>query len=80
MPPRFARLAAFGAYGASAGFVALFAAIAFISRHTTTGGMMPVLSVVTWISLGIVVLALVAVHVVLARQLAALADGKPRPV
>lgn len=80
MPPRLARLAAYGAYGACAGFVALFVTVAFISRHTVTGGMMPVLSVVTWISLGIVVLALVAVHVILARQLAALAEGKPKPV
>jgi TRAP-type C4-dicarboxylate transport system permease small subunit len=80
MPPRLARLAAFGAYGACAAIVALFAAVAFISRHTTTGGMMPALSVVTWISLGIVVLALVAAHIILARQLVALADGKRRPV
>lgn len=80
MPARLARVAAFGAYGACAAIVALFAAVAFISRHTATGGMMPVLSVVTWISLGVVVLALVAVHVILARQLVALADGKARRV
>ncbi len=80
MPPKIARLAALGAFSACAAFVALFAFVAFISRHTPTGGMMPELSVVTWISLGIVVLALVAVHIVIGRQLMAVADGRPRSV
>ena len=50
MPPKIARLAGLGAFGACAAFVALFAYVAYISRHTPTGGMMPALSAVTWIS------------------------------
>jgi hypothetical protein len=42
--------------------------------------MMPVLSVVTWISVGLVVLALVGLHVVIAKQLLSLSRGDARPV
>ena len=81
MPPRIARLAGLGAYGACALFIAIFAYVAFISRHTTTGGMMTALSVVTWISLALVVIALIAVHIALAKQLLYIAGGGgPRSV
>jgi hypothetical protein len=76
MPPKIARLVGLGAFGACAAFVALFAYVAYLSRHTSTGGMMPALSAVTWISLGVVVLALVAAHVVLGKQLLELAEGR----
>ena len=75
MPPKIARLAGLGAFGACAGFVALFAYVAYLSRHTPTGGMMPALSAVTWMSLGLVVLALIAVHVAIGRQLMYIANG-----
>jgi hypothetical protein len=75
MPPKIARLAGLGAFGACAGFVALFAYVAYISRHTPTGGMMPVLSAVVWISLGLVVLALIAVHVAIGKQLLYIGNG-----
>jgi hypothetical protein len=42
--------------------------------------MMPVLSVVVWISVGLVVLALIGLHVVLAKQLLLLSRGEARPV
>lgn len=81
MPPKVARLAGLGAFAASGGFVALFAYVAYISRYTTTGGMMPALSAVSWISLGLVVLALIAVHVVIGRQLLYVGrGGGPRGV
>ena len=80
MPPKIARLAGLGAFGACALFVALYAFVAYISRHTTYGGMMPALSAVTWISLALVVLALIAVHVVLGKQLMQLAEGRPSGV
>ena len=80
MPPRIAQLAALGAYGACAFFTAIFAVVAYLSRQTATGGMMTALSVVTWISLGVVLLALIAVHAIVAKQLMALADGVPRPL
>jgi hypothetical protein len=81
MPPKIARLAGLGAFAASGGFIALFAYVVYISRHTTTGGMMPALSAVSWISLGLVVLALIAVHVVIGRQLLYVGrGGGPRGV
>lgn len=75
MPPKIARLAGLGAFGASAAFVALFALIAYASRRTPTGGMMPALSAVTWISVGLVVIALVAVHVAIGKQLLYIGNG-----
>jgi hypothetical protein len=80
MPPKIARLAGLGAFGACAAFLALYAYVAYISRHTPTGGMMPALSAVTWISLGLVVLALIGVHVLIGKQLMRLAEGRPMPV
>ena len=80
MPMKFAKLAGLGAFGACAGFVALFAFVAYLSRHTSTGGMMPVLSVVTWISIGLVVIGLIAVHVAIGKQLLAVDRGESRGV
>ena len=80
MPPKYARLAGLGAFGACAGFVALYLYVSYLARHTPKGGMMPVLSVVTWISVGLVVLALIGLHVVLGKQLLSLARGGARPV
>ena len=81
MPPKFARLASLGAFGACAAFVALFALVAYTSRHTTTGGMFPVLSWVTWISLAIVFTALIGVHILIAKQLLYIGrGGRPRGV
>ncbi len=80
MPTKYARLAGLGAFGACAGFVALFALVAYISRHTATGGMTETLSVVTWISVGLVVLALIAVHVGIGKELLSLSRGEPRGV
>jgi hypothetical protein len=80
MPPKIARLAGLGAFGACAAFIGLYAFVAYISRHTPTGGMMPALSAVTWISLGMVVLAIIAVHVAIGKQLMRLAEGRPQPV
>jgi TRAP-type C4-dicarboxylate transport system permease small subunit len=76
MPPKIARLVGLGAFGACAAFVALFAYVAYLSRHTSLGGMMPGLSVVTWISLAVVVLALIAAHVAIGKQLLRLAEGR----
>lgn len=69
MPPKIARLAGFGALGACAGMLALYALLIVATRSTALGGMMPVLSWVTWISLGVVFAALIGAHVVIARQL-----------
>ena len=74
MPPKIARLAGLGAFGACAAFVALFLLVAWVSRHTATGGILPVQSV-TWISVGLVVLALIIVHVAIGKQLLYLGKG-----
>ena len=79
MPPKVARLAGLGAYGACAAFVALFALLAYVSRHTPTGGMTTALAVVTWISLGLVFASLIAVHVMIGRRLLELAQGGSYP-
>ena len=81
MPPKIARLAGLGAYGACAGFIVLFAVLVYGSRHTSTGGIMPVLSIVTWISVGLVFAALIVLHVAVGRQLLYIGKGGgPRSV
>jgi hypothetical protein len=80
MSPKLARLAGLGAFAACALFIALYAYVAFLSRHTSLGGMTMALAVVTWISVGLVVLALLVLHVVLGKQLLQVADGRARPV
>ena len=75
MPPKIARLAGLGAYGASAGMVALFALLVFFTRHTPTGGMTTDLSITLWISLAVVFAALIAVHVAIGRQLIYVGKG-----
>ena len=80
MPKKFAKLAGLGAFGACVGFVALFGLVVYVSRHTSTGGMMPILSMVTWISVGLVVIALIAVHVAIGKQLLSVDRGESRGV
>lgn len=80
MPPKIARLVGLGAYGACAAFVALFAYVMYLSWPTPTGGIMTSQTVVVGISLALVVLSLIVVHVVIGRQLIAVADGRARGV
>jgi len=81
MSPKVARLAGLGAFGACGLFVLIYAYVVYLSRHTTTGGMMQSLSTLTWISLALVVLALIAAHIPLGRQLLDIANGRgPRGV
>jgi hypothetical protein len=75
MPPKIARLAGMGAYGACVFFVALYLFVAYLSRHTATGGMTNALAAVTWISLGVVVLGIIAVHVAIGKQLMRISEG-----
>jgi hypothetical protein len=80
MPPKIAQLAGLGALGACAAFVALFAYVAWLSTPSKTGGMMPALSAVAYISLGLVVLALIGVHVMFGKRLLDVAKGGSRRV
>jgi hypothetical protein len=75
MQTRIARLAGLGAFGACAGLLALFLLLAYVSRPTPTGGINLATAAVTWISLGGLFAALIAVHVVIARQLLRLSRG-----
>lgn len=80
MPPRIAKLAAFGAFGAVAFFLAIYVLIAVASVPRHTGGIDWIEAMVTWISVGIAVLALVALHIVFARALFDVARGGRRPL
>ena len=78
MPPKFAKLAGMGALGAIAGFIALYALIIKITVPGNSSGIDRTQSVVTWISVGLVVLALAGLHVVIGRQLLAIGKGRSR--
>jgi hypothetical protein len=75
MPPRIAKLAGLGAFGASAGLAALYAALVFLTMPQRLGGIDQVNAVVAWIALGGLFAALILVHVVIGRQLLVLARG-----
>lgn len=78
MPPRIARLIALGAFGAILLFVAIFALIAWKAVPSQTGGIDGTQAAVTWISVGLAILAVAAVHVVVGRGLLAFARGARR--
>lgn len=75
MPPKFAKLAGLGAFGAGAGLLALFAFLVFLTRPMRTGGIDTTNAIVTWIALGGLFVALILVHVMLGRRLLVLARG-----
>ena len=81
MSPKIARLAGLGAFGACVLFVLLFAYVAFLSSPSSTGGIMIGTSVVAYISVFLVVVALIAAHVAIGKQLMHIANnGGPRSV
>ena len=63
------KLAALGAVGVCFGVLALYALIAFVARPVPTGGMDGTNAVLTWISVAVPVLAIIAVHLVYAKLL-----------
>lgn len=69
MPPKYARLAGLGAFGACAGMLLLYAGIVFITRPTAHGGIDSINAAVTWISLAGVFAALIVVHIAIGKQL-----------
>ncbi|MEO7085186.1 MAG: hypothetical protein ABI442_07165 [Gemmatimonadaceae bacterium] len=75
MPPKIARLVGLGAYAVCPALIALYAYVAYLCAPPAGGGIMPVLSAVSWISVGFIVLALIAVHVVIGKQLMHIARG-----
>jgi len=75
MPPKYARLAGLGAFGASAGLLALFALLVFFTRPARVGGIDTTNAIVAWISLGGLFVALILVHVLIGKRLLLLAKG-----
>jgi len=75
MPPKIAKLAGLGAFGASAGLLGLFLLLVFITRPGQFSGIDSVNAAVTWISLGGLFAALIIAHVVIGKQLLKLARG-----
>ena len=80
MPPRIAKFVALGAFGAVALFVFIYIVIAIAAAPRRTGGIDIVQAMVTWISVGIAVLALIALHIVIARGLLDYSRGRRRTV
>lgn len=76
MPPKIAKLAGLGAFGACAGLLALFLGLVFLTRPLARGGIDATNAAVTWIAIGGLILALIAVHVAIGKQLMLLAKGK----
>jgi hypothetical protein len=80
MPPRIAKLAGLGAYGACAGIAALYLLVLYGTRPTADSGMDGTQRFITWLSVGGVFLALLGVHVMLGRRLLALGRGEATEV
>jgi hypothetical protein len=74
MPSKFAKLAGLGAFGASAGLLAIYLGLVFLTLPRPRGGIDPTNAAVAWIALGGLFAALIAVHVVIGRQLLKLAE------
>ena len=70
LPMPINRLAALGAVGATGGLVLLFLLFVWLGiRHPETAGIDLAHGAVLWISLGVLFLALIALHLAMAHQL-----------
>lgn len=67
---KYAKLASLGALGVAGGCVALYAFLAWGASPTPTGGIDGVHATIAYIGIAVPVLAIAAVHVAYARQLA----------
>jgi hypothetical protein len=76
MPPRIAKLAGLGAFGACAGLLGVYLLLVFLSFPRATGGIDRTNAAVAMISLAGVVFALIVIHVVIGRQLLRFARGE----
>lgn len=75
MPPKIAKLAGLGAFGACAGLLGLYLLLVFLTRPRTSGGIDIINAVVAWIALGGLFAALIGIHVVIGKRLLRLAKG-----
>lgn len=69
------RLAALGALAVSGGLVLVFVGFVFLTRPTGTG-IDTTEAFVSWVSVGLVLLVLIAAHLYFARVLFAMAKGR----
>jgi hypothetical protein len=76
MPPKIARLAGLGAFGACAGLFAIYLGLVFLTRPRASGGIDLTNAAVAWIALGGLFAALIIVHIVIGKQLLKYADGR----
>ena len=74
MPPKIAKLAGLGAFGACAGLLAIYLGLVFLTRPRAAGGIDVINAAVAWIALGGLFAALIAIHVVIGRRLLRLAE------
>jgi len=76
MPPKYAKLAGLGAFGASAGLALMYLAlVVFLMRPSPLHGIDGTNAAVAWISLGGLFAALIIAHVAIGKQLLLLAKG-----
>lgn len=80
MPPRIAKLAGLGAFAACGGIAALYVLFVFGTRPTASSGMDGTQRFIAWLAVAGVLLALLGVHLLIGRQLIALARGERRGV
>lgn len=76
MPPKIAKLAGLGAFGACAGIAGLFLLFAYGTRPVESAGMDATNRFLAWLSVAGVLLALIGVHVLIGRRLLALSRGE----
>lgn len=76
MPPKLAKLAGLGAFGASAGLLVVYLAlVVLLMRPSPQHGIDGTNAAVAWISLGGLFAALIIAHVAIGKQLLLLAKG-----
>jgi hypothetical protein len=75
MPPKIARLAGLGAFGACAGLLLLYVGLVFLSVPRVRGGIDMISAAVAWIALGGLFAGLIITHVVIGKQLLLLSKG-----
>ena len=76
MPPHIARLAGFGAFAAGGGLAALYLLFLYVTRPTMSAGLDSPQRFLAWFTVAGVLLALLGVHLVIGRQLLAVARGE----
>lgn len=76
MPPKIAKLAGLGAFGAAAGLLGLYLALVILLvRPSPLHGIDGINAAVAWISLGGLFAALIIAHVAIGKQLLLLSKG-----